>query len=179
MSECWCVFFRASSALVPRFQPWDSEYLATAKGFMLLRNTSSHSDRCLGKTHHAAFLLSLEHSIAISAWPSVQTGNKRMEDKERRKEGKGRTITHLTVIHTWAVHGSAVPDLACWTQMHKRGEFLFWHSFCVARWLWSHMLVKRFFCYSLWVWMLVPLAEIISGLIHGLHFVCIKLWPQI
>lgn len=41
--------------------------------------------------HRGALILSLEHSIAISA---AQTEDRRIEEKKKRKEGRGRAVPH-------------------------------------------------------------------------------------
>ena len=77
--------------------PWPSagRCPARTRGFKWVGNRSAHNASSHGETDHAAFPLSLEHSIAISAWPAAQTEDRRSGDKERRrKEGRGRAIPH-------------------------------------------------------------------------------------
>jgi len=84
------VFFRASSAPVPRSLALSWGYPARARGLKRVGNRFACNPRCHGKTCHAAFILSGEQSVAISA---AQAEGRRTEDKERRrKKGTGRAV---------------------------------------------------------------------------------------
>lgn len=112
-----------------------------------------------------------------TAWPSLpETGGREMRKEERRGE-EGLFSTEVSYILRQHLRG-AVPDLAWWSQMHRREKLLSWLSFHLtltqAGWLWGHVLVSSYCCDTLWeqwVRMPVPLAEIISVLIYGLHLV--------
>lgn len=80
--------------------PWVRGYPAKARRFKWVGNTSAHNARCYGKTHRAAFPLSLEQSIAFSAWAAAQIEDRRRGGEERRrKEGRESAVPHWAVLY--------------------------------------------------------------------------------
>lgn len=90
----------------------------------------AHRAGCPGKAQHAAFVLSLEHSIATT-WPAAQKG--RQGEEKRREEGRETSVSHLAAIHTQAEHGGAIPGLADAQERRAPVPSLLLHALHVVR----------------------------------------------
>lgn len=71
--------------------PWSSVggYLARARVFKWVEKRYASSASSHGKTRRAAIPPSLEHSIAISAWPPAQSEDRRRGEQKKGEERKG------------------------------------------------------------------------------------------
>lgn len=71
--------------------PWSSVggYTARARVFKWVGKRYAPTASSHGKTHRAAIPPSLEHSIAISAWPPAQSEDRRQREQNKGRERKG------------------------------------------------------------------------------------------